>query len=202
MRTGSARELGRNHWRCSWPPASLSACACRAGAARAPHSTCAAPTELRYATSSDGNSDGKITFPVLIFLMGLLTAGKRDDRTRSKDHIPNNAKDDEFAAHSDIETIQGRSAHYRIERRSSQIWNDDWKVSSSWKSPSFPFAVMRSGNGLMAFGFGQRFALILIKRESFLLPYSTPSKYKEALCDMFDQMILWNLEAVLVCACR
>ena len=43
---------------------------------------------------------------------------------------------------------------------------------------------------------------ILIKSKSFLFPYSTPTEYKEALCDLFDQVIVWNLEAVLVYACR
>ena len=54
----------------------LTTCACRAGIARAPRPTCAALTELPYATSNDGNSDRKITLPVLISLIGLLTAGK------------------------------------------------------------------------------------------------------------------------------
>jgi hypothetical protein len=36
---------------------------------------CAAPLELSYATSSDGNSDGKITSPVLISLIDLESAG-------------------------------------------------------------------------------------------------------------------------------
>jgi hypothetical protein len=36
---------------------------------------CPAPLELPYATSSDGNSDGKITAPVVISLIDLESAG-------------------------------------------------------------------------------------------------------------------------------
>jgi hypothetical protein len=43
--------------------------------AAAPQSKRTAPLELAYATNRDGNSDGKIIFPVLISLIDLVSAG-------------------------------------------------------------------------------------------------------------------------------
>ena len=87
--------------------------------------------------AATGTATDKISSPVLISFIDLVAAGN-ETRTRSRSHIPSSAKNDGLAAHSDTQTIRGQSAHYGIARRSSQIWNDDWTVSSSWQPPSFP----------------------------------------------------------------
>ena len=101
-----------------------------------------APLELSYATSSDGNSDGKIMSPVLISFIDLESVGNTT-RTQNKRCISGSAKHDGLAAHSDIRTFRGQSAHYCIERNLSRSWKADGIISSSWQPPPFPTAVTR-----------------------------------------------------------